>query len=80
MTDSLVSPAVLAKARDEIDAMAAGLIPDGMKGAAILVVDKNGTGIGMAMKHGKHLIIEGTLQQRWAIEKPTAQIRVKAVW
>lgn len=76
----LVSPAVLAKAREEIDAMAAGLIPDGKKGAAILVVDKNGTGIGMAMKHGRHLVIEATLAQRWAMEKPTAQIRVKATW
>jgi hypothetical protein len=76
----LVSPAVLAKAREEIDAMAAGLIPDGKKGAAILVVDKNGAGIGMAMKNGRHLVIEATLQQRWAREKPTAQVRVKATW
>lgn len=75
-----VSPAVLAKAREEIDAMVAGLVPDGKKGAAVVVVDAKGVGIGMAMKNGRHLVIEGTLQQRWALEKPTAQIRVKAVW
>jgi hypothetical protein len=80
VTDSLVSPALLKKASEEIDAMVSGLIPDGKKGAAILVVDANGAGIGMAMKHGRHLMIEATLEQRWMREKPTAQIRVKALW
>lgn len=75
-----VSPALLAKAREEIDAMVSGLIPDGKRGAALVVVDAKGVGIGMAMKNGRHLVIEGTLQQRWAMEKPTAQIRVKATW
>lgn len=76
----LMSGPIALQAAKEIDAMIAGLIPDGKKGAAIVVVDKNGAGIGMAMKHGSHLIIEATLQQRWAKEKPTAQIRVKSVW
>ena len=46
--------------------MVAGLIPDGKKGAAIVVVDANGVGIGMAMKHGNHIVIDASLTQRWA--------------
>jgi hypothetical protein len=76
----LATPDMLARAREEIDAMVSGLIPDGKKGAAILVVDMNGVGVGMAMKHGRHFVSELTLQQQWARVKPTAQIRVKATW
>jgi len=77
---SLVSPALLAKATEELDAMVSGLIPDGKTGAAILVLDMDGYEVGAAAKVGKHFMVEASLRQRWAVVKPTAVIRVSATW
>jgi hypothetical protein len=75
-----MSPAMLERVRKELDAKASALIPPDAKGAAIMVLNARGAEIGGAMKYGSHFVIEGALVQRWAKEKPTAQVVVKAVW
>lgn len=71
---------IVSAASKELERAVAELVPEGKRGASVVVVDKNGVGIGMAMKNGRHFIADFTLQQRWAKEAPTATVRIKAVW
>lgn len=71
---------IAADASKALERAVADLVPEGKRGASVVVVDQNGVGIGMAMKNGKHFIADFTLQQRWAKAAPTAQFRIKAVW
>ena len=75
-----MSPSLLKKVREDIEARALAVIPEGAKGAAIAVVNAKGLEIGGAIKLGKHFAIDAGLVQRWAREKPTAEVRLKAVW
>lgn len=75
-----MTPLIAEAAAKELERAISALVPDGKRGASVVVVDAQGVGIGMAMKHGRHFIADFTLQQRWAKEAPTAQFRVKAVW
>lgn len=77
----LVSPALLAKAREEIDAMVTGLVPEGKHGALIGVFNQDGAQVGLAAKVlGDDLHVDVSLVQRWKREKPTAQVRVIYSW
>lgn len=71
---------IASSAAKELERAVAELVPEGKRGASVVVVDQNGVGIGMAMKNGKHFIADFTLQQKWGKVAPTAQFRVKAVW
>jgi hypothetical protein len=77
----LVSSAVLAKAREEIDAMVSGMVPEGKRGAVVAIFTPDGAQIGIAAKVlGDDLIVDAMLLQRWKSEKPTAQVRVRWTW
>ena len=69
-----------ADASKALERAVSDLVPEGKRGASVVVVDQHGVGIGMAMKNGKHFIADFTLQQKWGKVAPTAQFRIKAVW
>lgn len=76
-----VSPALLAKARNELDAMVTGLIPEGKRGAVIGVADASGAQFGLAAKVlGDSLQVDLTVVQRWKQERPTAKVTVIYSW
>lgn len=78
----LVSPALLKKASEEIDAMVSNLIPEGKQGALVVVVEREtGARVGLVTKLGPgDLVVSATLQQRWAREKPSFRIEVRTTW
>lgn len=71
---------LLASASKEVERMVADLIPEGKVGAAVTVVDATGVRIGVAVKHRDSFEVSAELLQRWAKEKPTVSIKVKATW
>jgi hypothetical protein len=74
----LVSPALLAKAREEIDAMVTGIVPEGKRGAVVGIFDASGIRIGGAAKVlGDDLVVDVSVLQQWKRTQPGVQVRVK---